>query len=152
MNPHAIRHNFVTKAKREYQLDDMHIKRLIGHRDGSNVMETTYAHLSDEDVIKAAEEGAGLRQPEEESSLTPDVCHCGEPLAPDAKACPRCGTVYTPDAKQATDMMDERVREQKEEAETLEEYKDADAIAQALEDDPKLAAQLMQKLGELSDE
>jgi hypothetical protein len=34
----------------------------------------------------------------------------------------------------------------------LEEYKDADAIAQAIEDDPKLAAQLMDKLGEIAED
>ena len=111
MNPHSIRHNFVTIAKREYELDDMHIKQLIGHRKGSNVMETTYAHLSDDDVIKAAEEGAEIREPEEESSLTPEICHCGEPLPPNAKACPRCGTVYTPDARSAEEKMAEDVKQ-----------------------------------------
>ena len=101
MSAHKLRHNFVTIAKREHNLDDATIKRLIGHSPDSQVMETTYAHLSDEDYIQNAEVAFGLRDPDEkgEGSLSPEVCSCGEPLPPEAKACPRCGTVYAPDAK-----------------------------------------------------
>lgn len=103
VNPHAFRHNFVTIAKRDYDLDDSVVKRLTGHADGSKVMETTYAHLSMDDVAEKAEIGAGLREPDE-SRLTPVACPtCGEPLAEDAKACEGCGTVFTLDAKDAAD-------------------------------------------------
>lgn len=149
MNPHSIRHNFVTIAKREYGLDDMHIKKLIGHRDGSNVMETTYAHLSDDDVIKAAEEGADIREPEEESSLTPEVCHCGEPLPDHAKACPRCGTVYAPDAQNAKDQIQEDIKQDyrgtdPEDTETMEKLDKMDEIL----DDPEVKALIAEKMSE----
>ena len=153
MHPHAMRHNFVTLAKRDYNIPDNTIKYLIGHDKASSVMETTYAHLSGDDHVERAEEAFGIREPEEESPLTPDVCDvCSNPLPPDAKACPKCGTVYTPDAKAAQQAMQEQTEEQKEQADTLEEYKDADAIARALRDDPTLAAELMDKLDGLSDE
>jgi integrase len=112
MNPHNIRHNFVTICKREYGLSDATIKHLIGHRPDSQVMETTYAHLSDEDFIQAAEVGAGISEPEDESTLSPNICQtCGEPLAPDAKACPGCGTVYTPDAKAVKERMEDDIKQ-----------------------------------------
>ena len=153
MHPHALRHNFVTIAKRDYDLPDDTIKYLIGHDESSEVMETTYSHLSGDDHVARAEEAWGIREPTDESPLTPDVCNvCNNPMEPNAKACSNCGTLYTPDAKGAKDQMEERVREKKGDADTLEEYKDADAIAQAIEDDPKLAAQLMDKLSELSEE
>ncbi|MFC7059165.1 tyrosine-type recombinase/integrase [Halovenus salina] len=108
MHPHAMRHNFVTIAKRDYDLADDTIKYLIGHRSGSDVMETTYAHLSGDDHVQRAEEAWGLREPENESPLTPEVCEvCSNPLDPGAKACSRCGTVYTPDAKSAQELVEE---------------------------------------------
>jgi integrase len=150
---HAMRHNFVTMCKRDYDLDDDVIKRLIRHKPESDVMTTTYKHLSDEDFIQKAEEAFGFREEDDESPMTPETCDvCNEPLPPNAKACPNCGTVYTPDAKASQDVIEGKVREQKEEADSLEEYKDADKIAQAVDDDPKLAAQLMDKLGELADD
>jgi integrase len=154
MNPHNFRHTFVTIAARDYDMDFDTIKRIIGHEPDSNVMESTYAHLTDDDVIDQAKDDMGIEEKEEESPLTPDVCdNCGEPIPiDDAKACPSCGIAFTPDARQTKDKMQGKVREQKEQAETLEEYRDADAIAQALDDDPKLAAELMDKLGSVADE
>lgn len=103
-NPHNFRHYFVTIAKREYGMDDGTIKYLIGHAPESTIMETTYQHLSDEDYIKEAEVNFGIREPEEESPLTPEICPtCGNQLEPNAKACGRCGAVFTPDAQAAKD-------------------------------------------------
>jgi integrase/recombinase XerD len=103
MNAHNFRHSFVTICKRDYGMDNDTIKRLIGHRPDSNIMEKVYAHLTDDDVIDAAERATGLKEEEPESPLTPDVCDvCGEPVPMDtAKACPSCGIAFTPDAKQA---------------------------------------------------
>lgn len=98
LTAHTLRHNFVTLAKREYGIDDSTVKYLIGHRPESQVMETTYAHLSDDDFLHSAEESAGICDPANISSLSPDECHCGASLSANAKACERCGTVYTPDA------------------------------------------------------
>lgn len=153
IHPHALRHNFVTIAKRDYDMDNEVIKHLIGHAPGSQVMETTYAHLSDDDFIKAARQATGLDDGEEESALTPQICSgCGANVPDNAKACSKCGTVFTPDAVAAQDVVEEKARESKEEADNLEEYKDADKIAQAVSDDPELAAQLMEKLGDLANE
>lgn len=105
MNAHNFRHTFVTVCKRNYGMDNDTIKRLIGHRPDSQIMETTYAHLTDDDVIAAAERATDLRDDEPESPLTPDVCdNCGEPVTkPNAKACPGCGVAFTPDAASATE-------------------------------------------------
>jgi len=152
IHPHALRHNFVTMAKRDYDMDNEVIKHLIGHAPGSRVMETTYSHLSDDDFIKAARQAFNEEDDEEESPLTPQICsNCGSNISDDAKACADCGVVFTPDAQAAQDVVKGKVGEEKEQGDTLEEYKDADAIAQALEDDPKLAAELVDKLRDLTE-
>jgi predicted amidophosphoribosyltransferase len=62
-------------------------------------METTYAHLSEQDHIDHAEYKMGIKEREKESPLTPPSCpRCGEPLSDDAKACAKCGMLFTPDA------------------------------------------------------
>lgn len=139
MHPHAMRHNFVTIAKRDYDLPDDTIKYLIGHDPASQVMETTYTHLSGDDHVKRAEEAWGIREPEEDSPLTPDVCNvCGNPLEPNAKACARCGTIYTPDAKSAQDQIKGEVQAAKDDAETLEEHKDLDKLERLIDENPEL--------------
>ena len=111
-NPHNFRHYFVTACKRDYDMDEATIKHLIGHGPDSMIMESTYQHLSDEDHIEAAEIAAGLRDEEEDSPLTPDVCPtCGETLSPSAKACPACGEVFAPDAKQVEKQVEEEMKE-----------------------------------------
>jgi integrase len=155
LHPHALRHNFVTIAKRDYDMDNEVIKHLIGHAPGSRVMETTYAHLSDDDFIQAARNAVPSIDDGEnpESSLTPQVCpQCSANVEDGAKACPKCGTIFTPDARGAQGVVREKTREQKEQAEDLQEYKDADQIMQAVEDDPELAAQLAQKFSELAND
>jgi len=149
VHPHALRHNFVTIAKRDYGMDDATVKHLIGHSPDSNVMETTYAHLSDEDHIKNAEVAAGIRDPNEESTLTPKICHCGEPLPQHAKACPRCGTVYTPDAKTVQeqiqgDMKESYKQTDPDDDETMEELEAIDDLL----DDPEVKQLLLEKLTE----
>jgi len=148
-NPHTIRHNFVTIAKREYGMDDNTVKHLIGHAPDSNVMETTYAHLTDEDFIQAAEEAAGIREPEESGSLSPDICHCGEPLPDTAKACPRCGTVYAPDAQAAQGQIQDEMKEsyKQTDPEDTDTQEKLDTLDDLL-DDPKVKTALLEKLGE----
>ena len=134
---HAMRHNFVTMAKRDYDLDDDVIKRLIRHKPESDVMTTTYKHLSDEDYIRKAEEAFGLREEEDHSPMTPEHCDvCREPLAPGAKACPNCGTVFTPDAKAAQDQMQEEAESQIVEVEDEQEAKIVKGILQDLRENP----------------
>lgn len=108
LNPHNFRHTFVTVCKRDYKMDNDTIKYLIGHSKNSNVMETTYSHLTGDDYSDAAKEAFGLKDPDEQSSLTPEFCDvCAEPLEPTAKACGNCGTIITPDAKSAQDRIDD---------------------------------------------
>lgn len=99
-HPHMMRHTFVTVCKRDYGMEDRTIKHLIGHTPGSKVMETTYAHLDDDDYNRKAAEAAGMRDPDKDTSpFTPEACDtCGEPLGPNARACETCGAVFGPDA------------------------------------------------------
>ncbi|MDQ2055504.1 tyrosine-type recombinase/integrase [Halobellus sp. H-GB7] len=122
-NPHNFRHSFVTIAKRDYGMDNDTIKHLIGHDLDSTVMETTYQHLTDDDIIQSAEEATGIREEEEESPLTPDICrNCDEPITTEnAKACPSCGMLFTPDAQAAKDQIQDDIYESKGEAEGEEE-------------------------------
>ena len=144
MNPHALRHNFVTIAKRDYDLPDDTIKYLIGHAPGSKVMETTYSHLSGDDHVQRAEEAWGIREPENDSPLTPDVCDvCGNPLNPDAKACSRCGTIYTPDAKSAQDMMEELALEGMREAKDEKEANAVEDFRKFLKENPEQAVEIL---------
>lgn len=115
---HALRHNFVTMCKRDYDMDDDVIKRLIRHKPESDVMNTTYAHLSDSDYIQAAEEAFGFREEKDESTMTPEHCNaCREPLPAKAKACPSCGAVFTPDAKAVQTQAEDRIVEIRNETE-----------------------------------
>jgi len=142
MKPHAMRHNFVTICKRDYGMDNDTIKYLIGHAKDSRVMETTYSHLSDEDFLNNAQEAAGVREPEETSTLTPKKCSCGATVEPTAKACPNCGMMFTPDAQGAQNRIKGDVRDTKEEAETLEEHKKLNELEQLIDDNPELISVL----------
>jgi integrase len=150
-NPHNFRHYFVTVCKRDYGMDDATIKHLIGHGPGSNIMETTYQHLSDEDHIKAAEVAADIRDEEEnESPLTPQVCPtCAEPLDQDAKACPACGTVFTPDSKAAQDQITDQMKEsyKQSDPEDTDTQEKLDTLDDLL-DDPKVKAALLEKMND----
>lgn len=119
VNPHALRHNFVTIAKRDYDMDNGVIKHLIGHSPSSRVMETTYAHLSDDDYIEAARRAMGNGEYEEdESPLTPPICsNCGENVSHDAKACEGCGVRFTPDSAHLKQGAESRIVEVQNEQE-----------------------------------
>jgi hypothetical protein len=137
-NPHNFRHYFVTTCKRRYNMDDSTIRFLVGHSESSTIMETTYSHLTDEDHIKDAEEGAGFIEPEADS-FTPPVCPtCSEPLEPSEKACSKCGSVFAPDAQAVKSQLGEDVAERKEEAETLDRYKVLDRLVDVVEEDPEV--------------
>lgn len=146
LHPHACRHNFVSICIREYDMEPSTVKFLIGHGQDSSVMESTYQHLAGEDYIKKAEVKAGVREKDAESSFTPNHCDvCNEPLPTEAKACPRCGTVYTPDAKSLEDDLQQAVKESyketdPEDSETVEEV---EAVEKAL-DDPDVMNDLLE--------
>lgn len=86
--PHIIQHYFTTIAKREYGLDNFYIRHLRGDALGSNVMETTYRHLSNEDVPERATARFEGSEPEPKQSLSPETCPTRwKILDPGAKAC-----------------------------------------------------------------
>jgi integrase len=118
LNPHALRHNFVTIALRR-GVPESAIKHQLGHAPDSRVMESTYAHLKDSDHIREAREAFDLETEDHESELTPEVCpRCGENPPADARLCPWCGLAFTPDAKAVVDDADDAVRQS---------YRDVDA-------------------------
>lgn len=144
LHPHMMRHNAVSIWKRDYDMDNDTIKFLIGHRPDSNVMETTYSHLSAQDHARKAEVAAGLREESDESPYTPDYCDvCNEPMAPDDKACSRCGTVYTPDAKTTEEAIEDAMFENKGLASTDNENDAVDKLRTFLKENPEVKAILL---------
>ncbi|OYR41066.1 hypothetical protein DJ81_13130 [Halorubrum sp. Hd13] len=164
VNPHAFRHFFVTTCKRDYDMDDSKLKFLIGHNQDSRVMETTYQHLSDQEFNLAVEESHGYEVEKDDSALTPATCiTCDEPLPGSAKACPGCGTVYTPDAQDAKSQITEGIEESYKQAdpqggETMEEIEvvesaldeNMDAIMQSDELMDKIADRVAERINENS--
>lgn len=149
-HPHLFRHAFVTLCKRDYDMDDSTIKFLIGHGQGSNIMSTTYQHLTDEDHIQAAEVATGMREEQEESPLTPKVCPtCSEQLDQGAKACPACGTVFAPSAKAVEEQVqDDMKKEYRDTSPEDEEKQEKIEQLDSLLEDPDVKAALLEKLGE----
>lgn len=145
-NAHNFRHNFVTIAKRNYDLSNSEIKHLIGHRPDSDVMETTYSHLTDEEVAENVAVKAGFEEPDDESPLSPPACTtCDEPLPENAKACPACGEVFTPDAKAAEEQIEDmlyegRAEDDGEHAETIDE------LRERIRNDPEAKAAVVEEL------
>ena len=150
VNAHNFRHYFVTVCKRDYGIDNDTIKHLIGHQPDSRVMERTYAHLTDEDHIEAAEVAQGLRDPEEDSPLTPPICdRCGEPLEGEWKSCPYCGLIYAPDAQAAQDLTNKKMKDsyKQTDPEDIDAQEKLDTLDELL-NDPEIKTALLKKLGE----
>ena len=150
VHPHIFRHYFTTIAKRDYDLDDAYIKHLRGDSPGSNVMETTYRHLSDNDAINHAAAKFNGEEPETESPLTPQKCPtCGVILESTAKACSNCGDVFTLDAKSAEEQIEQDMKDSyrdvdPEDTDTMEKVDQLDELL----DDPEVKAALLEKLQE----
>lgn len=149
LNPHALRHNFVTICKRDYDMDNDTIKWLIGHTKNSRVMETTYSHLSDMNFRQKAEHKAGLRQEVDRNTLTPKQCSCGEMVEPTAKACSNCGIVFTPDARNVEEQMNADVKQDYRETDpsdtdTMDKLEQLDTLL----DDPEIKQLLHERLDE----
>lgn len=144
LHPHALRHNFVTICKRDYEIPDETVKYLIGHSQESRVMETTYAHLSDQDHIERAEVAFGIREEDTDSPLTPDVCDvCGASLGPEDKACASCGAAYTPDAHTAQEKMENKAMRGMREADSEQEADDVETVRNFLKNNPEEAVEIL---------
>lgn len=148
MHPHMMRHNFVTICKRDYELPDDTVKWLIGHSPDSDVMTTTYAHLSDDDHRQRFEVAAGLRDDDEDehegNRFTPDICSvCGKETLGHERFCSKCGNSLVPDFQNVREETDEEMHESakqvepgSDEAEALTELK------QLLAENPDLINEL----------
>lgn len=151
LNPHALRHNFVTIALRR-GVPESAIKHQLGHAPDSRVMESTYAHLRDSDHIREAREAFDLDTKEVESELTPEMCpRCGENAPTNAKLCPWCGLEFTPDAKELVEEADTQVRDSYKEADSMEQVEKVQLLDELLtdaKDDPEMKAALIDKLQE----
>lgn len=146
LHPHMMRHNFVTMAKRDYGMPDDTIKYLIGHSEASSVMERTYSHLSDEDHIQRAEESFGIREPSEDSPLTPEACPvCNSPLEPNDKACSRCGNVLTPDAKAVEEDIEQALWNDMRQADDDQDKSALDDLKRLLDENPSLLEELTEE-------
>lgn len=151
LNPHALRHNFVTIALRR-GVPESAIKHQLGHAPDSRVMESTYAHLKDSDHIREAREAFDLEVQEQESELTPHVCpRCGDNPPDNAKLCPWCGLEFTPDAKELMQQADEQTRESYKQAENMEQVEKVqilDELVEEAKDDAELKAALIESLSD----
>lgn len=145
VNAHNFRHYFVTACIRNYDMDKDTVKHLIGHEPDSTVMESTYSHLTDDDYIEKAEVKQDLREPDDESPLTPPVCDvCDEPLEGDWHACPNCGTTYSPKAHQTKQDIDESVYAEQREAEPESQKSETvDDLRKLLKENPELMEELV---------
>jgi len=145
MHPHMLRHNFVTIAKEDYELPDSTVKFLIGHEQDSDVMQRVYSHLSDESHNEKAEVAAGIREPDSEGGnrLSPETCRtCGNALPEGAKACSRCGTVFTPDAQAAEETRESAINDLADPSVTEDQRQAVRAIIDVIDDPVALADRL----------
>lgn len=150
-NPHAFRHNFATICAEDYDMSPDTIKHLLGHSDKSTTFEEVYKHISDSTYIEKAEIAAGKREAKEEDNrLSPQICQCGQSLPSDAKACPACGVMFTPDAQSVQDQIEDDMKESYKEAgragdsQAIDDIEDVDELLE----DPAIKKALIEKLQE----
>jgi len=139
-NAHNFRHTFVTWAKRDRGMDNDTIKRLIGHNPDSTVMESTYSHLTDDDVIDKAEVAVGIKDKEDDNPFKPEgPCPvCNAVLPENAVACHSCGTSFSHDSQAIQKQMEDDTFEAKGEAQTEADHTAVDAIRDVLQENPEL--------------
>ena len=102
VNPHAFRHYFVTTMRRDYGLDSDTLRALLGVAVDSNILETTYSHVTNDEYVEKAEVAVGYRDEPDDLTkpLTPDACPtCGELLESHWYRCPACGELFDADLK-----------------------------------------------------
>lgn len=145
VNAHNFRHYCATVLYRDYDIDRDTIRMLLGHVEGSSALEETYSHLFDQDYIHKAEAALGIREPDCERALTPDLCPtCGEHLESHWVQCPSCQEAFGP-----TEDFEERFADNREarveeaidaaDAEQIDAYR---AIIDAVEDPVALADEI----------
>lgn len=147
---HNLRHTFVRWAYIHKEMDLATIKWMMGHSKDSQTLEETYFNILDRDHAQKAEEAAGVAEPDEEVDITPDSCPvCDYALPAQAKACPRCGSVLTPDAAGAQEQIQATVKESYKQTNPEDkETQDKIDVLDELLDDPDVKAALLEKLNE----
>jgi integrase len=95
-HPHMLRHNFVSMCRKHPDITDAQIKFYLGHAPGSDVMETTYSHLSSDDWNEAGHNAFGVDDAATDGDETPPwdtTCQqCDRVLSPGQDECEACGT------------------------------------------------------------
>lgn len=95
-HPHMMRHNFVSMCRKHPDITDADIKFYIGHSPDSDVMETTYSHLSSDDHNERGKAAFGTHDAGTDSDNTPPwdtTCRrCDRVLSPGDDKCDECGT------------------------------------------------------------
>lgn len=151
LHPHMLRHNFVYICKRVYELNDDTIRFYLGHAEDSTIMEETYSHLSAEDHLERGRVAAGEIDPDDDDvGFELETCNvCGEHLPEGAKACPKCGTVFTPDAQQAKDRIQSALFESLGETDDEELKAGLEELHAELQNDPARSAEVLEQVPEL---
>lgn len=144
VHPHNFRHTFVTWAKRKHGMDDSTIKAILGQAPDSRIMEATYQHLSDDDVIRSAKEATGELEPEDDP-LVPETCRaCGRTLRHDDQICPRCMTPVTHEAANAQAQVHQDIGEERAKADADQSSELTDKDLEAIAEDDALLARLIE--------
>lgn len=144
VKPHKFRHYFVSVMSNDYGIDDDTIKFLLGHNENSNVMNTTYKHITSEDYIQRAEEVVSGKKEETRNSFVPAVCAvCEESLQPDWKSCPACGEVYAPDAQASQQKFTESLFESAVEVSNPEQQQAVKILKRWISENPGQAAEVL---------
>ncbi len=95
-HPHMMRHNFVSMCRKHPDVTDADIKFFIGHQPGSDVMETTYSHLSSDDHNSTGHAAFGVAEAADNGDDLPPwdttCAQCDRVLAPGEDICDGCGT------------------------------------------------------------
>jgi integrase len=104
---HLLRHTAITRAGRSEQFSDQIIKRWAGWTEDSNRLRD-YVHLSDEDLLTAAQTAYGGAEEDELAGRPkPGECErCGHPTEEWMRACPRCSLLLSPEAGALSDSLD----------------------------------------------
>lgn len=135
---HNFRHTFVRWAYISRDMDIPTIKYMTGHSKDSQTLERTYMNIFESDFAAKAEEAAGVAEKEPEDHLTPEVCPICDygPLPKDARACPRCTNVLTPDGAQQRNTMQEQAESLIPDVETEAEARAVRAVLAELRENP----------------
>jgi len=94
-HPHMMRHNFVSNKRKHPKVKDSNIKFWIGHDPKSDVMQTTYSHLSSDDHNETGHDTFGVADAggtKDDPDPWDETCvRCNRVIHPEATECEMCG-------------------------------------------------------------